>query len=126
MQAFEEMVTNGERAKISTILCKFTFFLVCLAQKSHCFPNWQHFKGIFPRLLAAAGDQLPQSIADEANLLESLANTPALPHEPVNVSGVPVLLRTKSTTAIFIAASCAIGWSCHWSVRRRPRPTRRA
>ena len=95
MQAFEELVTNGERAKISTILCKFTLFLVCLAQKSHCFPHWQHFKGIFPRLLAAAGDQLPQSIADEANLLESLANTPALPHEPVNVSGVPVLLRTK-------------------------------
>jgi hypothetical protein len=95
--ALEEMVRDagsGDKNSTQRIVCKFTCYLLQLAQESDCYPAWNSFKGLLPKLLETGGGAIPQRTVDDAKLLEQLALTnPDADNEPVNVEGVSVLAR---------------------------------
>ena len=56
--ALEEMVRDagsGDKNSTQRIVCKFTCYLLQLAQESDCYPAWNSFKGLLPKLLETGG-----------------------------------------------------------------------
>ena len=74
---------------------KFTKFLVELVESSRCYPQWVHFKGIFPRLVSAGGTSLSPDLKEHSTLLENLANTPQDSVDGPDVTNVSTLVRTR-------------------------------
>ena len=97
--AMEEMVRDaglGDKNSSQRIVCRFTNYLLQLAQESECYPHWTSFSRLLPKLIEAGGPAIPQRTADEAELLERLARTnPDTDNQPVMVEGVSVLSRAN-------------------------------
>ena len=59
------------RLRVDAIAVAFRTFMVNFVYSSACYPQWCHFKGVFPRLAdLIVGDDI-----DECRLLENLAST---------------------------------------------------
>ena len=93
--ALEELVADpaNKRTQTESVVKSFTCYLIELAQGTDCYPNWVAFKGLLPRLIAAGGASISLRTADEAKLLESLANTQLNEAVAANVTGASVLVR---------------------------------
>ena len=93
------MVTTGGRPQLGQVVNGWSAWFAKQVMTSNCYPAWCNFKGLFPRLVAAAGTDCEDKFKDNATLLENLALTDPLGDDLPGTDGVSVLNRTTFSTA---------------------------